>query len=175
MSQVGARHLRLQVRAGSAALGVRGEAGSREARARPPTPFDRAEVLARWTAKLSTMTGRGFSVPPFRCVVLGPVVRVDLEGDDPPGELRDARPERLPARPRRASKLKQNRSVMFARVAPGRLRPRSTGAWTSRGHARNRGTRPPRSSWDFHGSRRAGLRIRPPSSSGRGDLDGSRR
>ena len=52
-------------------------------------PFDRAEALARWTSKMATMTGRGFSIPPFRSKVLGPLVHVDLDGDDPPGELRE--------------------------------------------------------------------------------------
>jgi hypothetical protein len=78
---------------------VRGEAGSREAWTRPQAPFDRAEAFARWTAKLSTMTGRGFSVPPFRCVVLGPIVHLDPDGDDPCGELRDATAGGSPALP----------------------------------------------------------------------------
>jgi|HubBroStandDraft_6_1064221.scaffolds.fasta_scaffold462049_1 hypothetical protein len=58
-------------------------------RAPQEVPFDRVEALARFTAKLSTMTARGFSRPPFRSVVFGPVVHVDPDGDDPCGELRD--------------------------------------------------------------------------------------
>ncbi len=38
---------------------------------------------------MATMTGRGFSRPPFRPMVLGPIVHLDPDGDDPWGELRD--------------------------------------------------------------------------------------
>ncbi len=33
------------------------------------------------------MTSRGFSAPPFEPLVFGTIVRVDLHGDDPSGEL----------------------------------------------------------------------------------------
>ena len=58
-------------------------------RAPQEVPFDRVEALARCTAKLSTMTARGFSRPPFRSKVLGPIVHLDPDGDDPCGELRE--------------------------------------------------------------------------------------
>jgi len=35
------------------------------------------------------MTSRGFASPPFERLVFGPLVRVDLHGDDPPAELRE--------------------------------------------------------------------------------------
>jgi hypothetical protein len=38
---------------------------------------------------MSTMTSRGFATPPFERLVFGPVVHVELLGDDPPGELRE--------------------------------------------------------------------------------------
>jgi hypothetical protein len=50
-------------------------------------PFDPARPFARWRGLLSTATNRGFSAPPFEPLVFGPVVHVDLDGDDPSGEL----------------------------------------------------------------------------------------
>lgn len=55
----------------------------------PPAPFDPAEALARWRQKLVTMSARGFDVPPCAGLVFGPVVRVDLGGDDPACDLRE--------------------------------------------------------------------------------------
>lgn len=43
---------------------------------------------AHWKGVLATMTTRGFSSPPFKDLVWGPVVEVG--GDDPPRQLREA-------------------------------------------------------------------------------------
>lgn len=52
--------------------------------------FDPATAIRRWKAKLGALTARGFTSPPFAALVLGPVVRVDPDGDDPGEELHDA-------------------------------------------------------------------------------------
>ena len=52
-------------------------------------PREIPNAVARWTAILQTATGRGFDAPPFAALVLGPVVHVDLNDDDPASELRD--------------------------------------------------------------------------------------
>ena len=48
-----------------------------------------SKAVERWTGFLKTATAQGSSKPLFSDVVLGPVVVVDLEGDDPPRELRE--------------------------------------------------------------------------------------
>jgi hypothetical protein len=52
-----------------------------------PPDMTRAEV--HWRAILSTLTGRGFREPPFAGVVFAPPVEIDLNGDDPPRQLRE--------------------------------------------------------------------------------------
>lgn len=57
---------------------------------RDPGPLDMSsKAVERWTGFLKTATAQGSSKPLFSDVVLGPVVVVDLEGDDPPRELRE--------------------------------------------------------------------------------------
>jgi hypothetical protein len=55
----------------------------------PPDSLDSVTALSRWKARLGTLTARGFTSPPFARLVLGPVVRVDLDGN-PTEELHDA-------------------------------------------------------------------------------------
>ena len=45
-------------------------------------------VGAHWRGILATMTARGFASPPFKDSVWGPIVEVG--GDDPPCQLREA-------------------------------------------------------------------------------------
>jgi hypothetical protein len=54
-----------------------------------PEPFDSERAFAKWRSILSTLTTRGFDSPPFEHLVFGPVVHVDLHGNDPPAELHD--------------------------------------------------------------------------------------
>ena len=41
----------------------------------------------RWRGLLATATNRGSSPPLFERLVFGPLVHLDLHGDDPPAEL----------------------------------------------------------------------------------------
>jgi len=55
----------------------------------PPEPFDSARAFAKWRSILSTSRARGFTSPPFAGCVFGPIVHVDLHGNEPPDELRE--------------------------------------------------------------------------------------
>ena len=49
----------------------------------PKAEFDRSAALAKWKQKLGTMTGRGFTEPPFASLIARPSP-ANPSHDDPP-------------------------------------------------------------------------------------------
>lgn len=47
------------------------------------------KAFSVWLAKIKTLNARGLDDPPFAALLIGPLVAIDVDGDDPPRELRE--------------------------------------------------------------------------------------